>query len=120
MQVLAAPETRCITLTITEGGYKFDRGTGASDGGGVFSYVVEALDRRRKSDLRPFTVLSCDNLAHNGDIARDVFLAFADARDPSLAAWIKHNVAFPNCMVDRITPQTTDADRADIRDRIRH
>jgi mannitol 2-dehydrogenase len=63
----------------------------------------------------PFTVLSCDNIQHNGQVARSVFTAFARLRDPELAAWIEQEVRFPDCMVDRITPATTDADRADVR-----
>jgi mannitol 2-dehydrogenase len=57
-------------------------------------------------------VLSCDNLQGNGKVAHTAFTSFARMRDPSLATWIESNVAFPNAMVDRITPQTTDADRA--------
>jgi mannitol-1-phosphate/altronate dehydrogenase len=57
-------------------------------------------------------VLSCDNVQGNGAVARKVITSFARLRDESLAVWIERNVAFPNCMVDRITPQTTDADRA--------
>ena len=65
-------------------------------------------------------MLSCDNVQHNGDVARQALLTFAGRRDPALADWIAQNVAFPNSMVDRITPQTTDADRAMVRDGVRH
>ena len=61
-------------------------------------------------------MLSCDNVQHNGDVARQALLTFAGRRDPSLADWIAQHVTFPNSMVDRITPQTTDADRAMVRD----
>jgi mannitol 2-dehydrogenase len=55
--------------------------------------------------------MSCDNIQHNGDVAKEMFTAFARAKDPELAEWIHDNVAFPNSMVDRITPVTTDEDR---------
>jgi mannitol 2-dehydrogenase len=82
----------------------------------VFGYVCTALARRRAAGVAPFTVLSCDNLQGNGTVARTAFVSFARLRDDALAAWIEANVAFPNGMVDRITPQTTDADRAMLAD----
>ena len=124
---LADPATRIVTLTITEGGYNIDNQTGAFDVSHpsvqadarapaapttVFGYLVEALDRRRRAGHPPFTVLSCDNLPGNGHVARTAVTSFARLRDAALAAWIEANVAFPNSMVDRITPQTTDGDRA--------
>jgi mannitol-1-phosphate/altronate dehydrogenase len=67
---------------------------------------------RRAAGIPPFTVLSCDNLPGNGTVARTAVVSFARLLDDALAAWIEANVTFPNGMVDRITPQTTDADRA--------
>jgi len=130
LQAMAAPQTRIVSLTITEGGYNFNQGTGEFIGDNpdvihdlaypetpvsVFGYVVEALNRRRLSGAPPFTLLSCDNLPHNGAVARKMFLAFAALREQALADWIENNVTFPNSMVDRITPQTTDRDRERIR-----
>jgi mannitol 2-dehydrogenase len=127
LRVLADPATRLVTLTVTEGGYAYNQVTGAFDPetpgvpgdlahphqpDTVFGYLCEALDRRRRTGVEPFTVLSCDNLPGNGHLARQVFTAFARLRDPSLAGWMEERVAFPNCMVDRITPQTTDENRA--------
>jgi mannitol 2-dehydrogenase len=80
----------------------------------TFGLVTEALSRRRKRGLAPFTVMSCDNIQGNGDVARKVFTAYATLKDPELGAWVKENVPFPNSMVDRITPVTTDADRSAI------
>ncbi|MGA9309418.1 MAG: mannitol dehydrogenase family protein, partial [Pseudonocardiaceae bacterium] len=80
----------------------------------VFGLVTEALVRRRARDLPPFTVMSCDNIQGNGDAARKSFVAFAALRDPELGAWVKQQVRFPNSMVDRITPVTTDEDKAEI------
>ena len=125
LQKLANPETRIVTLTITEGGYNFDQTTGEFIDNNpdvladlmpgatpvtVFGFVVEALRRRRDSGFPPFTILSCDNIQHNGDVASRMFRRFAELKDPGLAAWIKDNVRFPNSMVDRITPATLDQD----------
>ena len=110
---MAAPSTHVVSLTITEGGYQPDASAGP---GSVFSLVVEALARRRGRGLRPFTVLSCDNVQHNGDVARAAFAAYAAERDAGLGAWVRDEVAFPSSMVDRITPVTTDDDRALVRD----
>lgn len=122
---LTDPATRIVSLTITEGGYNIDGSTGefalgapgiASDLAGnvpqtPFGYLVDALDRRRREGLQPFTVLSCDNLRSNGDTTRKAVVTFARARDKSLADWIEAEGAFPNSMVDRIAPQVSDSDR---------
>jgi mannitol-1-phosphate/altronate dehydrogenase len=126
LEMLADPVTRIVSLTITEGGYLVDDKTGVFDASNpairqdvdrnapttVFGYIVAGLERRRAAGLPPFTVLSCDNLQGNGSVARTAVVSFARLADESLAAWIDADVAFPNGMVDRITPQTTDADRA--------
>lgn len=126
LQALSDASTRIVSLTITEGGYNFNQATGEFEASNpavqadlahpaapstVFGYICEALDRRRRAGTPPFTVLSCDNLQGNGAMARKMMLSFAGLRDPALGAWIEANVAFPNCMVDRITPQTTESDR---------
>jgi len=130
LDALADPATRIVSLTITEGGYNVDQHTGLFDADNptiradlakaasgtppqtVFGYLCAALERRRAASVAPFTVLSCDNLQGNGAVAKTAVVSFARLRDDALAAWIEANVAFPNGMVDRITPQTTDADRA--------
>jgi len=123
---LTDPEVRIVSLTITEGGYNNDPVTGAfmldtpavamDLGHGVqpqtvFGLVTEALARRRAAGFPPFTVMSCDNIQHNGDFAKSMFIAFAREKDSDLADWIDSAVAFPNSMVDRITPVTTQVDR---------
>ena len=108
---LASPQTRIVSLTITEGGYGTDA---AAQPGSVFAFLAEALQQRRSAGIPAFTVLSCDNLPGNGDAAKAALLACVSA--PDFAEWIKQNAAFPNSMVDRITPQTTDADRALVQD----
>jgi mannitol 2-dehydrogenase len=122
---MAHPDTRIVSLTITEGGYNVDPATGKFDtanpavaadvaaGGApstVFGFVTEALRRRRDRGISPFTILSCDNIQGNGQMAARVFTAFARLTDPALGEWVERNVSFPNSMVDRITPATSDAD----------
>lgn len=124
---MADPETRIVSLTITEGGYYVNEGTGEFNDTHPdivhdlqhpheprcsFGYLVEALDRRRNKGLPPFTVMSCDNLQHNGDLAKRMILAFAERRDRALSQWLAEHGAFPNSMVDRIVPATTDEHRA--------
>lgn len=122
---IANPDIRIITLTITEGGYNISRQTGEFmlDNPQVthdlanpqmpqtaFGYVAEGLRRRKAAGSGPITILSCDNLQHNGNTARRAFMSFAEAQDKELAEWIKQNVTFPNSMVDRITPATRPED----------
>lgn len=124
---LLDPAVRIVSLTVTEGGYLKDAGTGEFDRTDpavvhdvdhldtprtAFGFVVEGLRRRRAAGLPPFTVLSCDNLQGNGSVCRQTVVGFARLVDPGLADWIAAEVSFPDCMVDRITPATTDEDRA--------
>ena len=129
IEKMADPETRIVSLTITEGGYNFDRVTGefmastpavAADllDGAIpstaFGFVTEALRRRRERGVPAFTVLSCDNIQGNGHVAQKMFVAFAKLKDVELGEWIEQNVAFPNSMVDRITPVTAPEDIAEV------
>ncbi len=126
LDLLCHPHTRMVSMTITDGGYRIDPATGTFDDDDVdvrhdvweptrprtvFGFLVEALDRRRRAGLRPFTVVSCDNMHRNGDVARSALVGFARLRDAELADWIGAHVAFPSSMVDRITPHTTDEER---------
>ena len=123
---MADPDIRIISMTITEGGYNIDRKTGEFDLENshvardvanpanpetAFGFVAEGLRRRKAAGAGPVTILTCDNLQHNGDTAKKAFMAFFEAQDPELAKWARENVAFPNSMVDRITPATRPADR---------
>lgn len=129
IEKMADPETRIVSLTITEGGYNFDRVTGefmastpavAADlrddavPTTAFGFVTEALRRRRERGIPAFTVLSCDNIQGNGHVAQEMFVAFAKLKDAELGEWIAQNVAFPNSMVDRITPVTAPEDIAEV------
>ena len=132
IEQMAAPATRIVSLTVTEGGYNINDITGEFDitnadvrhdlepGAAprtTFGLITEALRRRREQGIAPFTVMSCDNLQGNGQLARRVFATFARLRSPELGDWVEREVRFPNSMVDRITPVTTDADRAEVRER---
>lgn len=122
---MSHPDTHIVSMTITESGYFYNENTheletehpdiafdliGKGSPRTFFGYVYAALARRYEAGLKPFTVLSCDNMQKNGHITRDMLLSFAKLRDPNVAAWIAQNGAFPNSMVDRITPRTVAAD----------
>ncbi len=122
---LADPAIRIVSLTVTEGGYFVDPASGvfdadhpsiraeAGDGqpGTVFGLIAEGLKRRHAAGAAPFTVMSCDNLPHNGAVAKAAVAGVARLRTPPLADWIEGEVAFPSGMVDRITPATGDRER---------
>lgn len=122
------PSIRVVTLTVSEKGYGIDRAAMDLDAAhpdmaadlarphaprGVPGLLVAALAARRKAGIAPFTLLSCDNLPDNGHLLRAAVLGFARRTDPGLAAWITDAVAFPCCMVDRITPAPSPATEAD-------
>ncbi|UOM37014.1 mannitol dehydrogenase family protein [Acuticoccus sp. I52.16.1] len=122
---LTDPETRIVSLTVTEGGYFVDS-TGVfnpqhpdivHDGERptaprtVFGLIAAALSARRASGTAPFTVMCCDNIPHNGSVTRAAVVGTAGLHDAALASWIASEVAFPNAMVDRITPATGERER---------
>jgi mannitol 2-dehydrogenase len=132
IEKMADPQTRIVSLTVTEGGYNFHAVTGEFNAANpdvqhdlqpgtapktTFGLIAEALARRRERGVTPFTIMSCDNIQGNGDAARRSFVAYATLRDAGLGAWMRAEVRFPNSMVDRITPVTTDDDRAEVRSR---
>ena len=132
IEKMASPDVKIVSLTVTEGGYNFNAVTGefVADNPDVqhdlqpgnapkttFGLITEALKRRRDRSEPPFTIMSCDNIQGNGHAARRSFVAFANLKDAELGKWVETNVEFPNSMVDRITPVTTDDDRALVRDR---
>ncbi len=131
MATLADPAIRIVSLTITEGGYfigpatgKFDPanaaiaadGTNPDNPSTVFGLIVAGLMARRAKGIQPFTVMSCDNIPHNGAVTRNAVAGLARLSDAGLADWIEAHVAFPNGMVDRITPATGDRERQIARD----
>ncbi|MCA2410134.1 mannitol dehydrogenase family protein [Rhizobium leguminosarum] len=127
---LADPEIRIVSMTITEGGYFIDAsGTFspthpaiAADGENpnapktVFGLIVAGLKARKDKGIGPFTVMSCDNIPHNGIVTANAVVGTAALSDPDFADWIRANVAFPNAMVDRITPATSQREIDFLRD----
>ena len=123
--VMATLQTRIVSMTVTEKGYCHNPRDGslqtshpdilhdlANPGSprSAIGFLVASLARRHADGLPPFTVLTCDNLPANGRVVRRVVLEFAALHDPALADWITAHVAFPACMVDRITPAATQDD----------
>jgi mannitol 2-dehydrogenase len=127
LDMLARPQIRIVSLTVTEGGYYISPATQRFDSGHpdivadarnidapktVFGLIAAGLKRRRAAGVPPFTVMSCDNIPGNGHVCENAVAGLAELADPELARWIRASVAFPNSMVDRITPATTDRERA--------
>ncbi len=122
LDALADPAIRIVTITVTEKAYGIDRVSGAVQAEhpavkhdlansttptGLLGILVVGLKRRKQAGIRPFTVVSCDNLPSNGVLLRNGVIDFAKRVDPDLAGWIADNVSFPSTMVDRITPAAT-------------
>ena len=123
---LADPAIRIVSLTITEGGYYIDPASQKFDPTHpdiaydaahfdapktAFGLILAGLVARRNAGLQPFTVMSCDNIPGNGHVTENAVAGLAALIDPALAAWVKSAVAFPNGMVDRITPATSDREK---------
>ena len=146
VRLLASPSTKIVSLTITEFGYRVpinegDRALvraaieGATDdespegdarvaeaapetrGATVFGIVLAALASRRRRGLRPFTIMSCDNLPHNGEVAKRRVLGAAADLDlcAETQRWLEEEARFPSTMVDRITPATSPGDLASLK-----
>ncbi len=129
---LADARTRIVSLTVTEGGYYVDPATQAFDANHqdivadatdrlaspktAFGLIGAALLRRRSAGIAPFTVMSCDNLPGNGHVTENAVAGLVELVNRSDAQWIREAVAFPNGMVDRITPATSERERAALRD----
>ncbi|RGP76679.1 mannitol 2-dehydrogenase [Fusarium longipes] len=124
---MAHPDTHIVSLTITESGYYYNENThqlkdehpdiqhdlkdeNKNAPISTFGFLYAALARRHEQGLKPFTVLSCDNMQKNGSITRNMLESFAKLKNPELAKWIAEEGAFPNAMVDRITPSTSEND----------
>jgi fructuronate reductase len=129
LAAMASPSVRIVSLTITEKGYCHDPASGALNEAHpdirhdlahphaprtAPGLIIEALAMRRGAGVPPFTVFTCDNLPSNGHVAKRILDRFAALRDLDLGAYVAGEVACPSTMVDRITPATTDEDRASI------
>lgn len=126
-ELVAAPTTSIVTLTITEVAYRVEEEvianrTAAIAGGDPgtpttpLGRLVHALAARRAAGAGPVAVVCCDNLSDNATVARKAVARLADSVDPELAGWIGRNVSFVGTSVDRITPRTTAEDLAEVRE----
>ncbi len=133
VSIIAQPNIKIVSLTVTEKGYCHDPATGNLNEAhpdithdlqnpdkpvSAIGFIVAALQQRYEKKQKAFTVLSCDNLPNNGEVLEKVVLQFAQKISPALAAWIKTHATFPSTMIDRIVPATTDDDRRDIEARL--
>lgn len=129
LAVMSSPETKIVSLTVTEKGYCHDPATGAlnethpdivhdlanlSTPRSAPGFIIEALRRRREAGVPPFTVLTCDNLPSNGRTVKRVITRFAELVSPEFGKFVADEVSCPSTMVDRIVPATSDEDRARI------
>jgi mannitol 2-dehydrogenase len=112
VQQIANPDVAILSLTITEGGYSLAKPNPTIEA------IASGLDARRTAGAMPLTVLSCDNLPGNGNVAREAITRVSEGRSEDLLRFVETACTFPNSMVDRITPQTTDDDRAWLRDEV--
>jgi len=129
---IADPAIKIVTLTITEKGYLYD-----SHSKGLLidnpdiqadiqsfpdqpvtaiGYLAAAIRQRRISSAQGITLLSCDNLPHNGWILKKVLKDFLSRVDAGSLDWIERNATFPCSMVDRIVPASTETDLAELGD----
>lgn len=119
LSAIDRPETRIVSITVSEAGYHLDTATKALalDSPAIRhdisnprtpktmpGILVEAFRRRRDAGMPAFTALSCDNIQHNGRVLRNAVLSLATTIDADLANWIAEHATFPSTMVDRITP----------------
>jgi mannitol 2-dehydrogenase len=132
LSAMTKPEIRIVSLTVTEGGYYISPATQRFDPGHAdivadtknfeapktaFGLIAAALKLRRAAGAAPFTVMSCDNIPGNGHVTENAVAGVAELVDSGLAEWIRRHVTFPNSMVDRITPATSERERSLLRDR---
>ncbi len=127
LEKIIDPAVRIVSLTITEGGYYINSATGKFDSEHpdmkrdatnpsepvtVFGLILAGLKRRKAAGIPAFTIMSCDNIPHNGVVTKNSVVGLAKMIDIEFARWVNETVAFPNGMVDRITPATSDRERA--------
>jgi D-arabinitol 4-dehydrogenase len=109
----ADPATRIVSFTVTEAGYDIDDSVSGQPQNILFAALAAILRQRRMQGAGPLTLLSCDNLRHNGDRSRAGLLQYLALRgDACLHQWVRSNTSCPNAMVDRITPRPAPGLRA--------
>lgn len=129
-RLLADPAVRVVSSTVTEKGYCL-AGDGSLDFAhpdighdlaqpedpvSIVGWLALGLRDRRDAGLPAFTPLCCDNMVANGKKLGAAVRAFAERLEPELARWIEGEAVFPDTMVDSITPASTDALRARVRE----
>ena len=129
IQAMVDPAVKLVSLTITEKGYCIDASRGAlnlddpaiqhdlstpNSPKTAPGFLLAAIKLRRASGIKPFTLLSCDNLPSNGTKLHRILIDLARENDRDLASYIEDQISSPSTMVDRIVPQTTDHDRQNI------
>ncbi|WP_127573647.1 mannitol dehydrogenase family protein [Georgenia faecalis] len=136
LDYLRSEETAVVTLTVTEAGYRragehldLDHPDVRADIEALREdptaparttpgRLVAGLIARRAAEGGPLTILSCDNLPGNGEVVATVVRELAEQVEPSLLPWLDSDVDFATSMVDRITPATTDEERATVREHL--
>lgn len=118
---IADPDTKIVSLTVTEAGYYISQGSRGLDfqhpdvindlsgkvSKTIYGILTKALAIRARNNHGPITILSCDNVASNGAQCRKLILEFVEhLGNIELKKFISTQVSFPNSMVDRIVPGT--------------
>ncbi len=115
---MADPACHVVSLTVTEKGYcRAADGSldlALADQGSLYALIAAALRRRHDAGLPGLTLLSCDNLADNGQQLARLMGEYLSRHDAALLRWFEAECSCPSTMVDRIVPATTDADRAEL------
>jgi len=132
IEKMSEPDVKIISLTITEGGYNFDAATGdfmlnepaiqrdlknPENPKTIFGYLTQAMKLRSIRELPGLTLLSCDNIQHNGDVLKKMLISYMKEAEPGIIEWTEANLTFPNSMVDRITPVSSPTDINMLKDR---
>ena len=147
VEAMACADIKIVSLTITEFGYRvplnasdfklIERGLNGELDGEVpwdddapkpstFGIICAAAAVRFDRGLRPFTLMSCDNLPHNGDVCKARMTSAAEelvcaglcsVSLDAFVVWLQNEVRYPSTMVDRITPATSWDDIATMPDK---
>ncbi|MDR0474473.1 MAG: mannitol dehydrogenase family protein [Treponema sp.] len=121
---IAYEKTSIVSLTVTEGGYYFNKETfepnpneaavqrdmeNPQDPKTAAGFLAAALERRFRENRKALTVVCCDNVPQNGKVLQSSVMFFCREHRREILPWLEDNVSFPSSMVDRITPATTQA-----------
>ncbi len=132
LDVLSSESTKLITLTVTEKGYTYDSENHKLDLNhpsiikdlkpftvptSTIGAIAEALKQRFEDSKAPLTIMSCDNVPENGNMLKNCIHEFISIKYPEIKEWVSEYIIFPNTMVDRITPATTQEDIDSLEDK---